>query len=218
VSIVISNQLDELVLMQILAQIHMEAPRYGLEPDALIQRLVYGVGTELITSGGHPALDGVCKLVALKQDGQWVPVTKASENPEKAINPGFKRAWRIYDHSQLAQADVLALGEEELEETDSLTLHHPTDPTKKRTLSSDQVLRVEPLLVEILREGKLVYDFPRLTEIRATRQADISNLHPGVRRIVNPHIYHVSLTEKLWNLKNSLHREAKRMKSDPSEK
>ena len=217
VNIVLSNQLDELVLMQILAQIHMEAPRYGLEPEALIQRLVFGVGTRLITSSGHPALDGVYKLVALKQDTDWVPVTKASENPEKAINPGFKRVWRIYDHAGLAQADVLSLPEEDLEKADRLTLHHPIDPTKTRSLTNKQISQVEPLLVDILQEGQLVYERPTLEEIRKQRQKDISSLHPGVRRIVNPHIYHVSLTEKLWNLKNSLLKEVKEIRPDPSE-
>ncbi|MGC9357269.1 MAG: nicotinate phosphoribosyltransferase, partial [Anaerolineae bacterium] len=50
VSIVLSNQLDELVILQILTQIQQEAGRYGVDPDHLINRLVYGVGTRLITS------------------------------------------------------------------------------------------------------------------------------------------------------------------------
>ena len=58
--ITLSNQLDELVIWQIITQIQEEAPRYGVDPDHLINRLVYGVGTRLITSAGQPALDGVC--------------------------------------------------------------------------------------------------------------------------------------------------------------
>ncbi|MDH4208443.1 MAG: nicotinate phosphoribosyltransferase, partial [Anaerolineae bacterium] len=59
VSIVLSNQLDELVIWQITTQIQQEAPRYAVDPDRLIRRLVYGVGTRLITSQGQSALDGV---------------------------------------------------------------------------------------------------------------------------------------------------------------
>ena len=39
---------------------------------------------------------------------------------------------------------------------------------------------------------------------RAVRRADTERLDPGVQRLVNPHIYHVSLTQALWDLKQSL--------------
>lgn len=48
------------------------------------------------------------------------------------------------------------------------------------------------------------YDLPTIDEIRERRQADLNRLDPGVRRIMNPHIYHVSLTQKLWELKQQL--------------
>ena len=65
-SIVLSSDLDELVIWQIITQIVHEAPRYGLDPEQVIERLVYGVGTRLITSWGDPALGGVYKLVAIQ--------------------------------------------------------------------------------------------------------------------------------------------------------
>ena len=42
-SIVLSNDLDEMIIWQIMTQINAEAPRYGVDPAALIGRLVYGV-------------------------------------------------------------------------------------------------------------------------------------------------------------------------------
>jgi nicotinate phosphoribosyltransferase len=39
--------------------------------------------------------------------------------------------------------------------------------------------------------------------------ADIERLDPGVLRIMNPHIYHVSLSQKLWDLKQKLIAEAR---------
>ena len=62
-----------------------------------MRRLVYGVGTRLITSEGEPALDGVYKLVAVREGGKWMPAIKVSETPEKTLNPGHKLAWRLYD-------------------------------------------------------------------------------------------------------------------------
>ncbi|MCB0265088.1 MAG: nicotinate phosphoribosyltransferase, partial [Calditrichaeota bacterium] len=56
VAIVLSNNLDELVIWQIVTQIKEEAPRYGVDARNLLKRLVYGVGTRLITSEGSPSL------------------------------------------------------------------------------------------------------------------------------------------------------------------
>jgi nicotinate phosphoribosyltransferase len=40
--------------------------------------------------------------------------------------------------------------------------------------------------------------------MRARRRADLHQLDAGVRRLLNPHIYHVSLTPRLWELKQQL--------------
>jgi nicotinate phosphoribosyltransferase len=56
-------------------------------------------------------------------------------------------------------------------------------------------------LVEVLRDGALVYELPDLEQMRDYRRADLELLDPGVRRLINPHVYHVSLTAALWNLK-----------------
>jgi nicotinate phosphoribosyltransferase len=207
--IVWSNELDELIIWQILTQIEQEAPRYGLEPDKLIRRLSYGVGTRLITSAGDPALDGVYKLVALQMDGQWAPAMKISESPAKTLNPGHKRAWRLYDRRDKATADLIGLADEDPQLDQPLVLRHPAEHTMLRTIAPGRLCQIEPLHVEILREGKLVYEFPAFEAIRAQRQADLDRLDPGVKRLINPHIYHVSLTEKLWNLKQELILEAR---------
>ena len=63
---------------------------------------------------------------------------------------------------------------------------------------------MEALQVDILDQGRLVYDLPPLEALREQRKADLERLDAGVKRIVNPHIYHVSLTERLWTLKRDL--------------
>jgi nicotinate phosphoribosyltransferase len=209
-TIVLSNNLDELTIWQILTQITEDAPRYGLDPDHVIGRLVYGVGTRLITSSGAAALDGVYKLVAVEDGGAWQPAIKISETPEKIPNPGDKRIWRLYDRRGSATADLLSLDDEDPREMAQIDLRHPTDHTKMRTLPSEACLAIEPLHVDILREGERVYDLPDLEAIRAQRQRDLERLDPGVRRLMNPHIYHVSLTEKLWDLKQELITRARR--------
>lgn len=208
-TIVLSNDLDELTIWQITTQISQEAPRYSVDPDALIGRLTYGVGTRLITSAGQAALDGVYKLVSVQTNDGWTPAIKISESAAKTVNPGDKRVWRLYDQRGKATADLLTLAGEEPGAMAEITLRHPSDHTKFRTLGRDEVSEIEPLLVDVLREGRLVADLPSLDEMRQRRQADVERLDPGVRRLVTPHIYHVSLSQRLWELKQELIREAK---------
>ncbi len=204
VKIVLSNQLDEMVIWQIITQIKEEAPRYDVDAEALIDRLVYGVGTSLITSEGDPALDGVYKLVAIRDKGTWKPAMKISETPAKTLNPGGKKVWRLYDERGKATADVITLEDEEISNQDALLLHHPSDYSKQRVLTSHQISRMECLHEHIILEGRLVYEQPSIEAMRQRREDDLEKLDPGVRRIMNPHTYHVSLSDGLWQLKQEL--------------
>lgn len=202
--IVLSNQLDELVIWQVITQIREEAARYGVEAESLLKRLVYGVGTNLITSEGHPALDGVYKLVSIQDGGEWHPAIKISETPAKTINPGNKRTWRLYDKREKAIADVVALEDENLADAPQMQLHHPLEEAKHRVVYASDLSRVEPLLVDVLRDGRLVCDLPAIEQMRQVRNADLAALDLGVKRLINPHTYHVSLTEAVWTLRNEL--------------
>lgn len=202
--IVLSNELDELNIWQITTQIEQEGPRNGIDPDRLIKRLAYGVGTRLITSAGDSALGGVYKLVALQDKADWLPAIKLSESRFKTINPGNKQAWRIYDQRNKATADLLSLDDEDPRESDEIVLHHSSDPNVSRKLDKKSIREIEPLLVEILKEGELAYEYPSIQELRTIREKDVERLDTGVKRLMNPHIYHVSLTPKLWELKHGL--------------
>ncbi|HEX9652765.1 MAG TPA: nicotinate phosphoribosyltransferase, partial [bacterium] len=203
-TIYLSNELDELNIWQIITQIEEEAPRHSLDANQLIKRLAYGVGTRLITSAGDSALGGVYKLVALWQDNQWLPAIKISESPAKTPNPDNKRVWRIYDRRNKATADLIGLFDEEPSKLKTIHLHHPTDATIRRTLEKSKIMEIEPLLIEVLKVGELMIDFPTLQEMREIRQRDIERLDTGVKRLMNPHIYHVSLTPRLLERKQML--------------
>jgi nicotinate phosphoribosyltransferase len=204
VKIVLSNELDEMNIWQILTQILEEAPKHGIEPDHLIKRLAYGVGTRLVTSAGSSALGGVYKLVAVCNEGKWIPVVKISESLEKIPNPGNKFVWRIYDQRHKSNADLISMVEEEPQKMEKILLCHPWDQSKRRTLNSKDVSGIEQLLMEIFRDGKLVYSFPSIDDIRRLRMADIDKLDNGVKRLINPHKYHVSITQRLWDQKQHL--------------
>ena len=196
--------MDELVIWQIITQIKEESKRYGVDQDKLIKRLAFGVGTRMITSSIDPALDGVYKLVAINENSHWVPAMKISENPEKALNPGHKHLWRIYDKRGKAIADVMSTSEEDLGKEHTLHLHHPTNSSKHRIVPTRDLLKIETLPVDIITDGNIKYSSPSLKNIRDLKQEDLENLYPGVKRLMNPHRYHVSLTEELWTLKQDL--------------
>jgi len=209
-AIVLSSNLDELAIWQILSQIEEEAPRYGVDPSGLAGRLMYGVGTRLITSRGHAALDGVYKLVAIEGHDGWVPAIKVSDTPEKIPIPGLKQVYRIIDKRGFATADVVATASEKEPGGTPLVMHHPTRDGVQRTLPSGEIAEVRKLLEPVFTGTRL--DSPGLAEMRARREADVALLDPGVRRLVNPHVYHVSLTQDMKDLQRRLIREAKKAK------
>jgi nicotinate phosphoribosyltransferase len=202
-AIVLSSNLDELAIWQILSQIDGEASRYGVDPQSLVARLVYGVGTRLISSHGHSALDGVYKLVAIEQSGRWEPAIKVSESRQKIPIPGRKRLWRIYDRRGSATADVVAGAKEIIDPAATLRLHHPFRPGVARTLPAGEIADFEELLEPVWRGGRDAPE-PSLEERRARRRRDLERHDPGVRRLVNPHIYHVSLTDQVKQLQDHL--------------
>ncbi len=201
VAIVLSSSLDELTMFQILTQIADEAPRYGADADHVIGRLVYGVGTKMVTSDGQPYLDGVYKLVAIDDGDEWRPAIKLSDTPAKMVNPGRKRVRRLYDQRGLANVDLMSLADEELEYP--LRLHHHHESGISRVLDQSRVSEVEDLLVEAVLEPP-VDDPAVITAARARRVADLDRLDAGVKRLVNPHVYHVSVTTALADLKTTL--------------
>lgn len=204
--IVLSSQLDELNIWQIRNQILDEATRYGVDADHLLRRMIYGVGSRMVVSEGDSLLDGVYKTVsAQNEQGESVPALKLSDSPAKSTLPGRKGVWRIYDERGRATADLIALDGEPVEGTD-LDLLHPSVPGVQRRLEAGEISRVEPLLQKFLERGRPVRANGNIEEARRRRIADLELLDTGVRRLVNPHTYHVSITPALHRLREDLTR------------
>lgn len=200
-TIVLSSDLDELTIWQILTQIDDDAARLGVDPAPIRQRLVYGVGTRLITSHGAGALNGVYKLVGIHDDdGDWVPAIKLSEDPGKVPLPGRKSVWRLYDRRGSAVVDLIGLADDEPFPTDSIVVHDPARSGVHQTLRRDDISEIEPLQTLADRSS----DTESIDELARRCAADIERLDVGVRRLVNPHRYHVSITDRLHRLRDEL--------------
>jgi nicotinate phosphoribosyltransferase len=129
---------------------------------------------------------------------------KLSDSPSKIPNPGDKRLWRVYDRRNKATADLVSTKDESPADMPKIVLRHMTEASLRRTLPAKDVLEIEPLLEDVLREGRQTAPAATIEQLRARRQSDMERLDPGVKRVMNPHIYHVSLTEKMWQLKQKL--------------
>ena len=202
--IVLSNELDELRIWQILSQIKKEVHHSDLDAEKVISRLIFGVGTNLITSEGSSALSGVYKIAAVRDDGKWLPTLKLSETAKKMTLPGDKQVWRIIESSGKATADLICKAEENPESSDILTLINVLKDDERREIQKEKILKLDPLLVEIINDGKMKYEFPSIRQIRETREKDLENLDFGVKRLINPHYYQVSISKEIWELKKKL--------------
>lgn len=207
-AIVLSNELDEFTIWQIRTQILEEAPSYDVEPGALLDRLAYGVGTRLITSQGDAALDGVYKLVRIRGDDDWLPAVKLSETPAKVLTPGDKRVWRLYDRRGMATADLVTLADEDPREASRIVAHHPEDPGVHRVLERDAVTEIEPLLAPVF-DGGALGEPDAIETLQERCRSDLARLYPGVRRVLRPHRYHVSLSRALAELRDATVRRAR---------
>ena len=192
--IVVSNSLDEYIIRDILRQ--------GAQIDS------FGVGERLITAKSQPVFGGVYKLVATEENGEIKPKIKISENPEKITNPHFKKLYRIYDNdSNEAVADLLCVHDEVMDEKQPLEIFHPQHVWKRKTLTN---YHLRELLVPIFLNGECVYDMPTTEEIRDYCADQVTHLWDEVKRFENPHIYYVDLSQKLWDLKQTMLREGQK--------
>ena len=65
-----------------------------------------------------------------------------------------------------------------------------------------------PLQVPIFQGGELVYRQPSLKEIQAYCRQQVDTLWDEVKRFENPHTYYVDLSQRLWDIKQSLLRQS----------
>ena len=163
---------------------------------------LWGIGTKLITSADMPSLGGVYKLAGVVEDGKVIPKIKVSDNSAKITNPGFKTFYRVYDRQTgKAEADLIALKDEQFDFTKPLTLYHPIERWKK-TSFTDYVVRELPICV--IKNGKLVVDMPKVKDIAAYAKTEMDSFWDEYKRIDQPEIYKVDLSDGLYELKHDM--------------
>ena len=129
-------------------------------------------------------------------------VVKLINNTAKITNPGFKTVYRIYDVATgKAEADLIALRDDKIDFTKPLTVYHPTERWKSTTFT-DYTVRELP--VKVVENGKSVYDFPKLADISAYAKKDVDTFWDEYKRLDQPHIFKVDLSDGLYALKSDM--------------
>ena len=158
---------------------------------------VWGVGTRLVTGNDQPTLGGVYKLSAIKdENGNWNDRIKISEQSIKTSNPGILQIRRFYDNESRAIADMIYDIRSVLDT--ELELINPSDKNSRRYFSHET--KHENLLVEIVRQGDVVYEFPNLQLIRQTVKREFASMNANIRSLEYAENFPVCLEQKLFNL------------------
>jgi nicotinate phosphoribosyltransferase len=182
--IVASNDLDETLI----TSLHEQGARID----------TWGVGTKLVTAYDQPALGGVYKLGAVKEDGRWRDVIKLSEQPIKISNPGILQVRRLRKGDELV-GDIIYDSEHGLVGTTIHNLENPTQPAI--TPSFDSAF---DLLVPALVNGERVLPVEPLSVPRARATADLDALSARTRRFHNPQPHVVGLDRHVHERKLAL--------------
>ena len=161
---------------------------------------VWGIGTRLITAYDQPALGCVYKLVSIEdENGVMVDTMKISNNAEKVSTPGKKQVWRITRNSDgKSEGDYIALWDERPDQLDELFMFHPVYTYINKTVTD---FTARPILQPIFDNGKLVYELPKLQDIKAYKDEQIEALWDEYKRILNPEQYPVDLSQKTYDQK-----------------
>jgi nicotinate phosphoribosyltransferase len=187
--ITVSNDLDEYIIENLVKE--------GAPINS------WGVGTRMVTGGKEAAFPGVYKLAARLDGDASVPAMKFSDNPEKTTNPGIKQVWRIWDKNGAAVADVLGIdGSDNPEAGQRYCFWHPSADYRHFFHTIDG--SAEPLLKKRVENGALTEEIPPLAAIQAHASSCLERFDSTYKRLLNPHIYKVSITENLRTLKLEL--------------
>jgi nicotinate phosphoribosyltransferase len=148
---------------------------------------IYGVGTRLDTAanynstskkGGVSALGGVYKLVEEEENGAFVPKIKISSS-DKTTLPFNKQIYRRFKNGFMLD-DVI------------------DRPAHKGYNEYQQ------LLVPVIKDGNLVYDFPALKETKEYTERQISSLQDRYKRLEDFEAFPVKIGKDILDAKNKI--------------
>lgn len=163
----------------------------------------WGVGTKIITADGTSALGGVFKMSAREQGDGFEPVMKISNDVSKMTNPGIKTVRRFYrkDNGKMI-TDLICLENEAKPDGGDFTLVTESAKWRKKYLKAGKYT-CEEMLRPVMRNGE-AEPIPTLKETIAYANEQMETLWPEYKRLMNPNIMEVNLSDKLQALKTQI--------------
>lgn len=160
---------------------------------------IWGVGTNLVTGGDQSALGGVYKLAALQnENGEWESKIKLSEQVIKTSNPGILNLKRLYEKGRMI-ADVLYSEGDSLEHVVNFK-----DPEERFYIKPSKFESKE-LLVDVFKDGNLVYEERTLQEIKDYVTCQVRDELPVYSKLLNSYFdYGIYISEEVSEEKRRL--------------
>ena len=183
--IVISNSLDEYSITSILKQ--------GGPVD------IFGVGERMITAKSEPVFGGVYKLCAVKENDEWEPRIKISDNVEKTTNPGLKDVYRVIDEHGRAIADLITKKGENPDLSQPYHFVSPERPWKKYKYENCTAkLMQKPMILN----GKRTFEPESVTDIAERVRFQLHHeIWPEEQRFENPHVHYLDMSPEYYEMK-----------------
>lgn len=177
---------------QIVASNNLDEYRIKELKDKGAKITVWGVGTRLATAYDSPALGGVYKLAALKnEEGEWEYKSKLSEQAIKVSNPGRLSVRRMLN-AGVPQADIIY--DPDLEEG-AFTLYNSQTQLKTTFNFTEGVELLQP----IFRDGKYVGRKENIHEMRSRTATQLELFSKA-----NLKNYRVGLEKDIWEKKEEI--------------
>lgn len=141
---------------------------------------VWGIGTRLIVAADNPALGGVYKVVAKVRNGDYEPVIKLSDDPEKSTIPGCKTVYRYVNTSTgKAEGDLVMM-------------------------AGEVCKGATELLTPVFIDGQQVYTLPLLNDIKQYHNQQLNLFNPEYLKISKPEKYPVNFSDRVLAAKAEL--------------
>lgn len=200
ITIILSNDLDEYSIESILSQLNKAGE------DKVVNHISFGVGTKGVTCWGEPALGGVCKIS--EKSNKYI--LKISNNDIKTTIAGNIRSALITDEKGHYITTLIYLHDENIE--DITKCYHPNDDRK--FLKIDKLnYKITPrqhlMYISNNEKSEFVSDFVNysLNQIREYQDDALASLDWSYKRITSPHRAKVSLSPKVFNIRNKMIKE-----------
>lgn len=179
--IVASNEIDEYVVESII--------REGGRVD------VYGVGTKLAAclGEGGGALGGVYKLVSIDDE----PKLKTTSDFAKSTLPDKKRVWRAVDPEGKFGMDIIGQAGDTVFPGD--TVFNVVNPLQHTPVPENA--HVVDIRTVVMEEGQHTAERQNLEALAIRCDTQLKALPEGCLRFTNPHIYKVSVSRDLNDLR-----------------